>query len=687
MKTFPQTCAHRCLPVALFATLAAALLIPGARGQGDDTGPGTIDPATIASHEVVRDGGLVDDPHETLTARFLASDGVGNLYVAATLSRSDTVFRVPRSVISKYSPEGVLIWRRERQVDYRTTFGLETFSPDQTPVNIVGPDAVAVAEVSALRVDFEGNVTVGFNTVIVRRDDRTGKDQLFTGPRTLVVRFDRDGRYQWRSTFGLETLGAKGLPYYRDQEFTGIAALELKPDGGVAVALANHSKSSTGSLESEATVLVSLGADGSRQFSATFGTPDDRTNATPTALAPDGSGAIFLLTTELPDNGSVNPNSTLDTVNVIRKFDPAGNLVARARTPYADPGNGNATEARVDARADAAGNLYVAASIFRDRPGRFSTDGVTGQLVLAFHPDLSPRWRTLGPPPTQTAEDQPHADARFLRLSPGGVTVGGETRSPAVQSSRSDEHWEILRLSAADGVIQWHRLFQAPAVPNVSRGDSLGNLEVDAEGSVYAFGTRSAAPRNELVFIKYSAAGDTQFIKPLPAAAQTFDVYPDGFQLAGDNHPTFLSASEDAKQVVALRIDNPGLAPATGAGHPGFFNGETALGSGVYFLRFANKNPFGFYSYLADAHYIYHFDLGYEYVFDAQDGRGGVFLYDFKSGGFFYTSPNFPFPYLYDFSLKAVLYYFPDPNGDEGRFNTNGIRYFARLDTGEIISK
>ncbi len=117
-----------------------------------------------------------------------------------------------------------------------------------------------------------------------------------------------------------------------------------------------------------------------------------------------------------------------------------------------------------------------------------------------------------------------------------------------------------------------------------------------------------------------------------------------------------------------------------------FFNGEAALGNGAYYLRFPNGNPFGYYSYLTDPRYIFHFDLGYEYVFDALDGKSGVYLYDFKSGGFFYTSPGFPFPYLYDFTLNSVLYYYPDP-ANAGRYNTNGTRYFYVFNTGQIVSR
>lgn len=124
----------------------------------------------------------------------------------------------------------------------------------------------------------------------------------------------------------------------------------------------------------------------------------------------------------------------------------------------------------------------------------------------------------------------------------------------------------------------------------------------------------------------------------------------------------------------------------TAPGHLSFFAGAKALSSGVDYLSFTSGKYFGYYTFLSDPNYLYHFDLGYEYVFDAADGNGGVYLYDFKSGSFFYTSPTFPFPYLYDFTLNTVLYYFPDPD-NVGRYNTGGIRYFYDFATGTVISK
>ena len=79
-------------------------------------------------------------------------------------------------------------------------------------------------------------------------------------------------------------------------------------------------------------------------------------------------------------------------------------------------------------------------------------------------------------------------------------------------------------------------------------------------------------------------------------------------------------------------------------------------------------------------------DMGYEFVFDAKDGQGGVYLYDFASGTYFYTSPSFGFPYLYDFSRHAVVYYYPDAS-NPGRYNTSGVRWFYDYSTRTVFSK
>jgi hypothetical protein len=117
--------------------------------------------------------------------------------------------------------------------------------------------------------------------------------------------------------------------------------------------------------------------------------------------------------------------------------------------------------------------------------------------------------------------------------------------------------------------------------------------------------------------------------------------------------------------------------------HAAFFAGEVALGNGVDYLQLPNGNPFGYYAYLSDPAYIYHFDAAYEYVFDAGDAQGGVYLYDFASSHWWYTSRTFPFPYVYDFTLNALLYYYPD--AQPGHY-THNPRWFFNFATNQTIA-
>jgi N-acetylneuraminic acid mutarotase len=148
--------------------------------------------------------------------------------------------------------------------------------------------------------------------------------------------------------------------------------------------------------------------------------------------------------------------------------------------------------------------------------------------------------------------------------------------------------------------------------------------------------------------------------------------------------PTPTATHTPTPTPTATSTPTPTPTPTATPAHPSFFSGEIALQNGVYYLQFPNGTPFGYYSYLTDPHWIYHFDMGYEYWFDANDAQNGIYFYDLMSNHFFYTSPSFPFPYLYDFSLNTVLYYFPDPNRPD-HYTTNP-RYFYNFATGQIIT-
>jgi hypothetical protein len=136
---------------------------------------------------------------------------------------------------------------------------------------------------------------------------------------------------------------------------------------------------------------------------------------------------------------------------------------------------------------------------------------------------------------------------------------------------------------------------------------------------------------------------------------------------------------------VPVRPSSSARRTSTTASHPAFFAGEASLGNGAYYLALPNGNVFGYYSYLSDQNYIYHFDMGYEYLYDAGDGQG-IYFYDFTSAHWWYTGRNYPFPYLYDFSLGAQIYYYPDSNTNNPGHYTANPRYFYNFGTNQIVT-
>ncbi len=226
--------------------------------------------------------------------------------------------------------------------------------------------------------------------------------------------------------------------------------------------------------------------------------------------------------------------------------------------------------------------------------------------------------------------------------------------------------------------------------------DPINNLVLGSDGNFYGVtqGTTgpidpfptigqppTLAPMVPSVFFRVTPQG---VFTPLYASATTI-----GGLLSGDGSGGLIQGSDGN----FYGSDNGAETDQTGSTfklavvpHPAFFTGQAPLTDGVDYLAFPSGNPFGYYAFLNDPNYLYHFDLGYEYVIDAKDSQGGIYLYDFASSDFFYTSPTFPFPYLYDFNLKSVLYYYPDSN-NPGRYNTNGVRYFYDFATGEILTK
>ncbi len=136
----------------------------------------------------------------------------------------------------------------------------------------------------------------------------------------------------------------------------------------------------------------------------------------------------------------------------------------------------------------------------------------------------------------------------------------------------------------------------------------------------------------------------------------------------------FLSVNGTARSSLARLTNDAGGAAA-------FFTGAVSVGNGFKYLVFPNGTVFGYYSD-ASFPFIYHDDLGFEYVINAGNARGGVYLYDFKLGVFFYTDPTI-FPYLYNFGTQSFFYYFPDANRP-GHYTTNP-RVFYNFGNGQFV--
>ncbi len=115
---------------------------------------------------------------------------------------------------------------------------------------------------------------------------------------------------------------------------------------------------------------------------------------------------------------------------------------------------------------------------------------------------------------------------------------------------------------------------------------------------------------------------------------------------------------------------------------PAFFSNEVSLGNNVFYEQLPNKNLFGFFTYVSSS-IVYHYDLGYEAVIQANDAANGVYLYDFASMHWFYTNSSL-FPYLYDFTLKTWIYYFPSTTNPD--HYTANPRSFANLTTNAIFT-
>ncbi len=147
----------------------------------------------------------------------------------------------------------------------------------------------------------------------------------------------------------------------------------------------------------------------------------------------------------------------------------------------------------------------------------------------------------------------------------------------------------------------------------------------------------------------------------------------------GNFYGTCVNAGDNELGCV-FRLQVPGVTPA-------FFAGEAFLGNGTYYLNFPNGTLFGYYGFLSGSlitpnAWIYHVDLGYEYLVEGTP-PGSIYIWDFSSQHWWYTSAAL-FPNLYDFSIGSWIYYFP--SATQGDHYTSNPRYFVNLITKVIFT-
>jgi len=123
-----------------------------------------------------------------------------------------------------------------------------------------------------------------------------------------------------------------------------------------------------------------------------------------------------------------------------------------------------------------------------------------------------------------------------------------------------------------------------------------------------------------------------------------------------------------------------GQRPST-TSKPAFFSGEIEIGTNTFYLA-KSGTAFGFYQWRTSSQ-IHHLDLGDEYVLPSQEKTPAVYLFDFKSGHWFYSSFS-QLPYLYDLTQKVWLRYLPEP-GRPGRYTAHPRR-FQNMSNGLTIT-
>lgn len=443
------------------------------------SGQGTVDPNSVT---VTRTVDFTFGPNNEIGTGLYATDRAGNYYLHNSIGSSQW----PSPIISKFSHDGQLLYRRQRSltVVHVVNGGADTYyeqwSPNTTSVQIGYNDYAAALELESLVVDDQGNLFAVFDEI---NTTSSCPSCPFPHERTLIVKFDANGVFQWRHVTPDDNGSAPGTNH--------VKKAVLSANGSIVTAIAASNPS--GSKSNTHAAALKYGADGSRVFNVSL-----ETGSSPQDLASDSAGNLFFMVTS-------------PSAKTIRRLDTNGNVTATITQPPVAAGT--AYDVWEYPACDSAGNLYVAGEYLTG--ARNSTAYENKQLVLKFDNNLNLLWRATTAQDSKTTAPF-DASVMGIGLSPGGATV--------VSYSRTEPRaWETTRFSPDNGHIIWHQVYYpSPASDGSTSATYISKFYVASNDDVFITGgIPNPNGLGSTVLGKYAGNGDLQFIKAIKEDAST----------------------------------------------------------------------------------------------------------------------------------------------------------------------
>lgn len=408
----------------------------------------------------------------------------------------------------------------------------------------------------------------------------------------------------------------------------------------------------------------------------------------PIAMALDASGSVFLAgpsgNTFPTTPGAFQTSSSAPTTGVVLKLNAAGSALVYA-TYLGGNGSTDITTPQGIA-VDPSGNAIVTGYIeggsgtsndFPTTPGALQTarPGALSAFVTKLNASgtgliySTYLWQGEGTAVRSDGQGRAYIlgvdPVGDLPTTPGAFEPSG-TRPPwAYPADTEGQNNTYLAGISPDGSSLVYSTYFTWAT----------SLDVDASGNAYVGGAVEDG-------FPVSPGAFPQCIPAAAVAGVVAQFAPDGTLTAAGYHPgSFLTIAKGSNGlVVAGGFDSISAFPVVTSAS--FFANQVSQGGCAYTLQLPDGNTFGTFSYQSPP-WIQHADLGYEYVVPADSAGDSLYLWDAASGHWFFTGAS-SFPFLYDFTLNAWLYYFPDPQRP-GHYTTNP-RTFANVSTGQTFT-